>query len=110
MVPRQSSEEIMKITCAGLETFLKNYLDANAFQEFLNEKNRLFHTWNFLWERLQIWLSQTCLTNIPDAIMNLLQMLPHAEPCKPYLQNSLAIHDSFWNQVFQNLVIAKTRL
>ncbi|GFY48564.1 uncharacterized protein TNIN_18411 [Trichonephila inaurata madagascariensis] len=101
---------IMRVTVAGLDSFLNNQLDAEYFEKYTNEKNRMFPTCDHLWEKLKIWLYQESLTNKQDTVLNFAQIFPHREPYEYHLLNSLASHDSFWNQVFEILAIAKTRL
>ncbi|GFT89723.1 uncharacterized protein TNCV_2636281 [Trichonephila clavipes] len=107
---RLNAEQIMRVTVSGLDSFLNSQLSAEYFEKYTTEKDHMFPTWDHLWEKLKVWLSQEPLTNKQDTVLNFVQIFPHIEPYKSHLLNSLAIHDSFWNQVFENLVIAKTRL
>ncbi|GFS47077.1 uncharacterized protein TNIN_118451 [Trichonephila inaurata madagascariensis] len=107
---RLNAEQIMRVTVSGLDSFLHSQLSAEYFEKYTAEKDRMFPTWDHLWVKLKFWLSQEPLANKQDTVLNFAQIFPHIEPYKPQLINSLALHDSFWNQVFENLVIAKTRL
>lgn len=105
-----TSEDILKMTYAGLENFLKQLLDSESFQNFLIEKNKLFPTWNDLWKVVKIWLCQYTFLDMESTIWSLVQLLPYENCIQHNLRNSLAVHDIFWNQVYLNLKEAKKRL
>lgn len=110
MDPSYTSEEILQTTFAGLETFLQNTLDPNSFQAFLIQKNNLFPTWNHLWERLYFFLVNHSLSRREETISSLAHMLSADESFHRNLQNSLTFHETFWNQVYLNLLAAKERI
>ncbi|GBN19746.1 hypothetical protein AVEN_261816-1 [Araneus ventricosus] len=105
-----SPEEIIKITYVGLERFLENTLNASDFQDFQTHRHKIFPTWDHLWENLHRWLRRVPLNTMPETILSLADQLPGAKSFRPHLQNSLVLHDEFWNQVYQNLLTAKSRL
>lgn len=100
----------MQITYSGLEQFLQGLLDADSFQEYVDERKKSFPTWQHVWQILEPWLRQHTFQTMYDTIMSLAQIIPNMSAYKYQLHNSLHLHDSFWKQVYANLVIAKDRL
>lgn len=106
-----SAEEIVQKTYTGLEVFLQKNLSAEAFQDVSSYTQQMFPTWNHLWQQVEPWLRQHQFQNIRDTIFSFTKTFNNVPPSfQSDLQNSLALHDLFWNQVFQNLVVAKSRL
>lgn len=110
MATPETSEKIMEKAFAGLEWFLQRHLDAESFQHFILEKQRLFPTWNHLWQHFERWLRQYILSDMQSTILDLTKWLPLNDSVNRNLQNSLVIHEDFWNQVYENLIKAKLRL
>lgn len=104
------SEEIVKTTYGALEAFLENTLDAESFHHFISQRKILFPSWEHLWNKLKPWLEQYVVCDMHSTILGLAQLLPTTPSFHHNLQNSLALHDTFWNQVYLNLIQAKQRL
>lgn len=105
-----TSEEIVRVTTKAFEDFLKTLLKAEDYQEFEMYKNNVFPTWSHLWEKLRPWLQENPFRTMPDTILSLFDQFQESQSFRSYLQNSLSLHDSFWNQVYENLLVAKNRL
>ncbi|KAG8173824.1 hypothetical protein JTE90_016313 [Oedothorax gibbosus] len=105
-----SSEEIMRRTYVGLEQYLQSLLDSTSYQEYLQQKNIIFPTWQHIWEKCEAWLRKHTFHNMSDTIMDLAHIIPNMDNYRYQLQNALHMHEPFWKQVYNNLVIAKKRL
>lgn len=105
-----TSEEIAHLTYESLEKFLRAHLDVQLFSDFIQEKEKLFPTWKHLWQQLQPWLSQYTACDMPTTILSLTQLLPTNPKFLYSLQQSLCIHEQFWNKVYINVLEAKRRL
>lgn len=106
----QTSEDIMRVTYAGLEQYLQGLLDADAFQDYLHQKKLLFPTWSRMWQTCESWLKHHTFHSMPVTILDLARVIPNLDPFRFQLQNALHMHETFWKQVYDNLVTAKERL
>lgn len=105
-----TSEEIMKKTYAGLEQFLKSLLQPNDFDMYLEQKNVYFPTWSHMWKQIELWLRHHTFNNKVQTILSLAKIIPNINTFQYHLQNSLQLHEDFWNKVYANLIVAQSRL
>jgi len=102
-------EDIMKVTYAGLEAFLQKLLTPHDFQLYLDYKHRHFPTWNHMWRVCEPWLREHNFHNMPNTIQSLAQVIPNSNTFYNQLSNSIHLHEDFWNKVYSNLLVAKSR-
>lgn len=105
-----NSEDILKRTYNGLETFLQHNLNAEDYQQFQLQKQQRYPTWYNLWDTIRDWLYEYNLEDMNESLWSLAQILTQTCRFQYQLKNSFCLHEDFWNQVYRNLVTAKSRL
>jgi hypothetical protein len=79
-------------------------------KEILYELQKFFPTWMHLWLRIKKWLKKSPMTSMQHTIRSFAEIFPSYPSFANDLENSLAIHPEFWNQVHDNLCEAKEKL
>lgn len=105
-----SSEIIVQTVYKNVLTFLERMLGANKMMNVAQHLNKTFPTWNHAWKIIYGWLQEHPLTNMQKSIHSFAQLFPDYESFSAELENSLALHDEFWNQVHRQLRVAKSKL
>ncbi|GIY89216.1 uncharacterized protein CEXT_656591 [Caerostris extrusa] len=105
-----NSETIAQKTFTAVVHFLKSMLDESTSQTFQMGLESTFPTWPVLWNMLEKFLRQHSLKDMPDSILSFAEMLPDYTSFAEGLKQSLSLHEEFWNKVYQNLCLAKSRL
>ncbi|KAG8175194.1 hypothetical protein JTE90_022617 [Oedothorax gibbosus] len=106
----QSAEHVAGITYTALERYLEENMDAEAYKEYIDQRQILFPTWQHIWQKIEPWLRNHTFHNMQDTILDLAGCIPNMQAVQSQLVNALSLHEDFWNQVYQNLAIAKSRL
>lgn len=105
-----SSENIVERTYTHVEQFLENLLGSTKMQFIKGEVQKYFPSWSDLWFKIQHWLKESDLTNMQKSIHSFAELFPNYNTFSFQLDQSLTLHDEFWNQVHYNLCVAKDRL
>lgn len=104
------SEAIVQKIYNKIISFLEGVLERSKFNIVLQQVNKTFPTWEYAWRTIHGWLQEHPLTNMQNSIHSFAKLFPNYESFKPQLENSLYLHDEFWNQVHTDLCIAKIKL
>lgn len=104
------SERIAKITYDQVKLFFESMLGTHKMTYIIQELHKLFPTWLDLWETIRKWLKEHPMTSMQHSIHSFAQLFPGYHSFARDLNDSLAIHPEFWNQVHDNLCVAKERL
>lgn len=115
-----NAKEIIFINLKGLKLFIQQYFVRSDENLVLKEMDRYIESWHETWPRIQNWLAKSdekILLDRNGAIQNfMITILPPAtagefyEEIKCHLKNSFILHETFWNQFFENLLVAKSKL
>lgn len=103
-------EEIAKTTYTQVEKYLTKVLGENRMAAILKEFRSLFPSWSHLWDHIRWWLEEHPMTNMQRDIHSFARIFPNYPSFARELDDALAVHDSFWNEVHTNLCVAKGRL
>lgn len=104
-------EKIVQITYNSVIQFLQRILGVDKMTYILNHLNKSFPSWDHKWSTIQKWLvEEHPMTNMQHTIHSFAQLFPDYESFANDLNQSLALHDEFWNQVYIQLCIAKEGL
>lgn len=87
--------------------FLEDLLGVGAVTYHIN---KMFPTWSHAWKIIHSWLHEHPLTNMQKSVHSFAQLFPNYDSFATHLDNSLILHDEFWNQVHRQLYVAKSNL
>lgn len=103
-------ENIVQVVYTNVLKFLERMLSSSKMAVVTRHVNQFFPTWQHAWSTIHNWLQEHSLINMQTSIHSFAQLFPNYESFKTELDNSLVLHDSFWNQVHANLCLAKSQL
>lgn len=105
-----SSEIIAHAVYTNVVKFLQTVVGDDKVSIVSHHINKMFPTWADAWKKIHSWLREHPLTNMQKSIHSFAQLFPNYESFAGDLDNSLALHDEFWNHVHQQLCVAKSNL
>lgn len=104
-------ETVMRVTYDNVITFLQRMLGTNKMTIIAQHLNKTFPTWEHFWSAIRNWLlKEHPLTNMQHSIHSFAQLFPNYESFADDLDQSLALHDEFWNKVYIQLCAAQKGL
>lgn len=103
-------EEITKKTYDLTMQFLTRLLPSNQIQSVEKQFQAVFPSWDYFWQSIKAWLKKQPLNNVHDTIHGFAQFFPTYNSFASELNTSLSLHNVFWNQVHDNLCLAKEGL
>lgn len=101
------SESIVHRTYEQVHNFLTLMLGPEVVHEQLQAT---FPSWNHLWHTIRDWLRKESMTSMHKSVHSFASLFPNYPSFASELDHSLTLHSEFWNQVHDNLSIAKQRL
>lgn len=105
------SENIMKKVYNEVIHFLQSMLGIDKMAIVNQKLNEAYPTWTDLWKAIHNWLvTEHPLTNMQHSIKSFAQLFPNYESFAGDLENSLSLHDEFWNKVYIYLCAAQQGL
>lgn len=104
------SETIVRLTYEQVLHFLQSMLGVNGMSFAIKQLNGMFPTWTDLWNAIKKWLKGCPMHSTRQSVHNFAQIFPNYQTFESDLNQSLSLHEDFWNQVHQNLCVAKDRL
>ena len=104
------SEFIAHAVYNNVLKFLENMLGTQHFSTVAKQINTFFPTWEDAWKLINNFLQEHPMTNMQKSIHSFAQLFPNYSSFAQELDNSLALHDEFWNQVHRQLCVAKSQL
>lgn len=105
-----TAESVVHFVYNKVLKFLDEMLGAKKMALVTQHINTLFPTWEHAWKTIHGWLQEHSLTNMQTSIRSFAQLFPDYPSFASDLENSLALHDEFWNQVHRELCLAKKAL
>ena len=105
-----ASEFIAHAAYNNVIHFLERNLDNQHFSIVVKQINAFFPSWKDAWKLIYSWLQEHPLTNMQKSIHSFAQLFPNYPSFATALDDSLALHDEFWNQVHRQLCAAKSQL
>lgn len=105
-----NSEIIAHAVYTNVIKFLENMVGDDKVGIVSQHINKMFPSWAEAWKIIYNWLQEHPLTNMQKSIHSFAQLFPNYESFAADLDNSLALHDLFWNQVHAQLCVAKSIL
>lgn len=105
------SETIMKKVYEDVTHFLQSTLGIDKMAIVKQQLNKIYPSWSELWKAIHTWLvNEHPLTNMQHSIKRFAQLFPNYESFAGALDNSLVLHDDFWNKVHMYLCAAQQGL
>lgn len=105
-----SSEIIAHHVYKNILKYLERVLGIDKMKTVAQHLNRIFPTWEEAWRTIYGWLREHPLTNMQNSIHSFAQLFPSYPSFSEDLNNSLVLDDAFWNQVYFQLRLAKSKL
>lgn len=105
------SENIMKKVYEEVTRFLQSMVGMDKMTLVNQQLNKIYPTWTDLWKAIHKWLvNEHPLTNMQNSIKSFAQLFPNYDSFAGALDDSLVIHDDFWNKVHMYLCAAQQGL
>lgn len=105
------SENIMKKVYEEVIQFLQSMLGIDKMNIVHQQLNKIYPTWTDLWNAIRKWLvTEHPLTNMQHTIKSFAQLFPDYDSFADALDNSLVLHDDFWNKVHMYVCAAQQGL
>lgn len=104
------SEIIAQAVYTNVVKFLENMVGDDKVSIVSQHINKMFPSWADAWKIIYSWLQEHPLTNMQTSIHSFAQLFPNYESFAAELDNSLTLHDEFWNHVHRQLCVAKSNL
>ena len=104
------SETIVRLTYEQVLQFLQSMLGVNGMSFAMKQLDVMFPTWKDLWNAIKKWLVGCPMNSMKHSVHNFAQIFPNYPTFEGDLNQSLSVHEDFWNQVHHNLCVAKDRL
>lgn len=105
-----SAENTVKSILSNIVLFIQSTFGENAAVQL----NARLQDWPSTWRSVKVWLTDdtkfTRLLGWKDVLLDFANTLPEFYSFEKYFKESLNIHDEFWSNVFQCVILAHKQL